>query len=340
MRSRMRLENINEAEEIHKMDRGALNRQMWGYFQSSFGMYEYRRGWAKGQCPWCGADDKFGVNLEENKAHCFKCDHRAKPYKVIMDQEGMRNFGELARFLKTYDTAEYRPIKVERVEEVPIVLPTGFKLLKYGDGRIGNMARNYMKGRGFNIKEISRKGIGYVGWPREDYFGYIIFPYYKNRKIIYFQTRLYFGSGPKFKNPRYEDYGVGKSQVLYGIHNLERYKEIHIVESVTNALTLGNQAVGTNGKSLSSWQKSQLIKSKAELFNILLDKDALKEAFDLASQLVIEKNVRVILFEDDKDVNDLGRKVTLKKIKESPILTTHNEVMKLKWSLSERLKKK
>ena len=32
------------------------------YMQSKLGMYEYRRGWLKGDCPECG-EHKFGVSI-------------------------------------------------------------------------------------------------------------------------------------------------------------------------------------------------------------------------------------------------------------------------------------
>lgn len=311
----------------------AVKRQMFGYFQT-LGFYEYRRGWMKGDCPWCGAEDKMGIHLEDNRTHCFRCEERVKPMKMIMEKEGMRQFKDLFEFLNQYDSASYKPAKVERVAEVPVVLPKGFKLLKYGDTRIGRMARNYMRGRGFNIKEISRKGIGYVGRGDEDYFGYIIFPYYKDRKIVFFQTRLFFGTGSKFKNPRYEDFGIGKNQMIYNESALNIYKEIYLCESVMNALTMGDAGIAINGKSISQVQMSKVIKSKCEIINILLDPDAWDEAIKLAMALVDFKWVRVIMLPGDQDVNDLGREAVMKLIEgQSQIFNELNSLLKLKWNI-------
>jgi len=313
-------------------DKGStLKRQMFGYFQT-LGFYEYRRGWQKGDCPWCGAEDKMGIHLEDNKTHCFKCDERVKPMKMIMQMEGMRAWKELFSFLEQYDTADYRPVKVEIHEESPVHLPDGFKLLKYGDNRIGKMARTYMRQRGFNIKDLSRKGVGYVGRGSADYFGYIIFPYYKDRKIVFYQTRHFFGTGPKFKNPKVEDFGVGKSQFIYNIAALDRYKEIYLCESVMNALTIGDQGIAINGKAISRVQFSMILRSKCEVVNILLDPDAWKEALDLACSLVPHKWVRVIQFPEDSDVNDLGKEKAMELIKDQPTLYNDiTKILRLKW---------
>lgn len=314
------------------MDTSGVKRQLFGYFQT-LGFYEYRRGWMKGDCPWCGAEDKMGIHLEDNRTHCFKCDDRTKPLKTLMQNEGMRTFKEALDFLQGYDSVDYRPVKVEKVEEIPVVLPEGFKLLKFGEARIARMARNYMENRGFNIKELSRKGVGYVGRGDTDYFGYIIFPYYKKRKIIFFQTRLFFGTGPKFKNPRYEDFGIGKSQVIYNESALLLYREIYLCESVMNALTMGDQGIAINGKKISSTQFSTILKGKCQVINILLDSDAWKEAIELACSLVPYKQVRVIQFPEDHDVNDLGYKAVKELIKEQDILYNNiTEILKLKWN--------
>ena len=271
--------------------RQQLNAQLFGYFQT-LGFYEYRNGFLKGDCVFCRSESKAGVNIERNFYNCFKCGTHSKLLPTVMQIENLPGYKDLFEFLRTYDGANYKPPTVEKIPERPIVLPEGFKLLKYGEGRIGTMARKYMEGRGFSIRELSGSGVGYVGRPKADYFGYIIFPYYKDRKIIYFQTRRYFGSGPKFKNPTREEFGIGKSQVIYNEAILVTAKEVSIVESVTNALTLGGNVIGLNGKKASSWQLSRLIESRATVFNILLDRDAWSEAIKLAAQLIPYKKDR------------------------------------------------
>lgn len=302
-----------------------------GYAQHVLGFYEYRTVWLKGTCIYCGAEAKAGINVERLWYNCFKCGTSGKVLPMIQKLEGIPSYPELFRFLAQYNNATYKAPTVEHIPERPVVLPDGFKLLKYGDGRIGDMARKYMRGRGFDIQDLSRKGVGYVGKPKAPFFGYIIFPYYRNRKIVYFQTRRYFGLGPKFKNPTREDFGIGKSQIIYNEAVLATAKELNVVESIMNALTLGGNTVGLNGKKASSWQLTHLIKSRAEIVNILLDRDAWPEAVKLAAALIPYKYIRVISFTDDRDVNDLGREVVQQKIKETEILKSHVDILKLKW---------
>ena len=59
-------------------------------------------------------------------------------------------------------------------------------------------------------------------------------------------------------------------------------------------------------------QVNELLKSSCERFIILLDPDAKKYAINLALKLVAYKKVKVVFLPEGKDVNDLGRKETLR----------------------------
>ena len=39
-------------------------------------MFVYRRGWLKGDCPECGKDKKYGVNIALNRTNCFSCGYK------------------------------------------------------------------------------------------------------------------------------------------------------------------------------------------------------------------------------------------------------------------------
>ena len=84
------------------------------------------------------------------------------------------------------------------------------------------------------------------------------------------------------------------------------YRTIFICEGAINALTMGERGIATMGKAISRFQLNLLIKSQVERIIILLDSDAKLYAINLALKLVPFKKVKVILFEDEKDVNDLG----------------------------------
>jgi DNA primase len=92
---------------------------------------------------------------------------------------------------------------------------------------------------------------------------------------------------------------------------------------------MGDRAIATMGKAVSRYQLNGLIKSPCQRYIILLDFDAQKYAIDLALKLILYKKVKVVFFEDSRDVNDLGKKAVLRKVYRTRY-TTYQELIKLK----------
>ena len=297
------------------------------YFKTRMGMVDYNKGWLKGDCPDCGKEQKYGINLPSNRSNCFKCGYNRQPFNVMMDNERFTNKHEAMNFLMQFEEMGYVEPKVERSEEKPVLLPEGFKLILFGDSQWGKSARRYLSNRGFDINELAYSGWGYCTEGKHK--GYIIIPFYKNGKLFYFNARLYMGSGPKYNNPKAEDFGIGKSKIIYNVDALKKYEKIYIVESAMNAQTLGDQAIALGGKAISSAQFSEIIKAPANKLVIILDSDATKEAVKQACDLSFHKNVKVIFMPDGKDVNDIGKKRTMKRVHKSKWLP-YNEILKLK----------
>lgn len=310
-----------------------LKDKLYSYFVGHHGAFIYNNGWLRiPVCPFCGREDKLGVHLGKGRIHCFRCDYNSHDLvQAVADIENLSDSKAAIMFLRNIEGKEYVEPKYDKVEEREVILPEGFKTLRVGDTTIAQMARNYVTNRGFDYKQLSRLGVGYVADSNSKYFGYLIVPFHKGREVIYFQTRRFFGTGPKFNNPKYEDFGIGKNQVIYNASALDRFTEVNALESFTNAWTLGQNSISLNGKTLSAKQLSIILKGKkAELINILLDHDAWKYALALASALIGFKKLRVVWFEDDRDVNDLGSKATMKLIDNTPIITSFSDLTKLK----------
>jgi len=280
------------------------------YFINKYDGYDYRRGWIKCNCPICDEEHKFGVNLEKDWAHCFKCGYASNIHSCIMKAEKLDSFPKYVSYINSLTGVEIRKTKAKEFISPDRILPEGFKLLKYGDSLIARAARKHIEGRGFTVKSLSRKGIGYVD-TKGKYFGYLILPIKVDNKVTFFQTRKIIGTGPKFNNPTWEDLGIGKSLVLFNGGILLSNTKVYLVESIFNALTLGNQAIAMLGKALSSRQRYLLMNSPVEEVIIMLDPDAYKEALKLGMELCTYKKVKVVLLPDDKDVNDIGKEAAL-----------------------------
>jgi len=311
---------------------------LYNYFISKMGMTPYRRGWLKGNCPECGAEFKYGVNIGNNHTNCFKCGYNEKPIDVVMNVEKIHTLRDLLKILNDSDTDfKYVEPRLEPLEEKPVSYPAGFNLITDGGGLKANMARKYMSNRGFDLKELMYKGVGYCSSGKLD--GYIILPFMEGGKLVYYHTRKFFGNGPKYNNPPLDEFGIGKNHLIYNIEALFIHNRVMLFEGVLNAETIGDKAIATGGKHLSSWQKSQIINSPAEMIDICLDDDAYDKAILLALELVHFKKVKVVLFPKGKDANDLGRINTLRLTHKFRYLN-YSQLIKLKNDQRSKYKNK
>lgn len=304
----------------------SLKNQLYTYFIKA-GMYDYKRGWLKGDCPFCGKHDKFGVNLYLNRTNCFVCGNHGTPMNTILQVSGAQTYREALSLLNTEELFKYTDPEMDFLEENPIELPQGFVRLKYGDSIVGDAICKYVEGRGFSVSTLAKKGFGYC--EDGDLFGYLIMPFYVNNKLAYYHARNVYGNGPKFKNPEISDVGIGKSLLLYNIDALWMYKTIFLVESVLNAETLGDKALATGGKKVSDYQLNLFLRSPVENIVVLLDPDGWDDALKIGFKLVYEKNIKLCRLPEETDVNSLGRKRTINIIYKNRYLT-HSDILRLK----------
>ena len=158
--------------------------------------------------------------------------------------------------------------------------------------------------------ELCIHGVGYS--TKEPYFGYLIIPFYYKGQLRYYNARNVIGAGPRYNNPNKDITGVGKEFIIFNYDALEMYWSVYICEGALNALTIGDSGIATMGKAISGYQVNELLKSSCDRFIILLVPDAKKYAINLALKLVAYKKVKVVFLPEGKDVNDLGRKETLR----------------------------
>ena len=302
------------------------NNQLAAYFKQRLGLYDYRRGWMKGDCPSCKRHDKFGVNLGRNRTNCFTCGWHPKPISAVRIIENLETLNEAWNFVGTFEGIEFLEPPVDLLEYKENTLPESFRLMSFGSSRYSKMARSAITKRGFDIDELTLRGVGYC--TRGKYKGRIIFPYISGGQMIYFTARKFIDVGPKFMNPTTEEFGIGKKLLLYNVDSLAIYKKIYLVESVTNALTLGENALSLGGKVLSQYQKNQILLSPVDRVVFIYDPDAYWYAIHDALTIVAHKKIKIVLIEGNEDVNDIGRRETRRYEREAPWLN-HNALMNL-----------
>ena len=291
------------------------------------GVYNYRRGWLKGDCPSCGKH-KFGIHLGLNRTNCFSCELNIKPLDLVMDLESFDQISQVNTLLNDISGIEYtEPILQPYNLKENTVLPDSYQNIKRGDSIFAKSARALIIRRGFDLDRLSKAGWGYC--TKGKYMGYLIMPFYVNNKLVYFNARKFMGGGPKFNNPDIDDFGLGKSMIIYNVDALYMYRTVYLMESVTNSETIGENGIATGGKKISNYQINTILKSPVEKIIIGLDDDAIEDAIRIAFKLIDFKKVKIMLMPEGKDVNDIGKKKSQLIAYRSRYLT-HSKLMELK----------
>lgn len=300
------------------------------YFTKRLGVFKYRHSWYRVPvCPYCHRENKMGINFSMWRTNCFRCGAHPSPIQMAMDIEGFTEYSELLKLLNNgeYTELTFKEDKIELSERKPIFLPEGFRNISEGRSQLARSMRSYIKKRGFTVEGLSKQGVGYC--TEGKYFGYLIIPFTYQGNLRYYNARLVIGNGPRYNNPDKDVTGLGKEFLIYNHDALEMYNSCFICEGAINALTMGDRAIATMGKHVSRYQLNELIKAPCKRYIILLDHDAWQYALDLALKLVNYKKVKVIYFEDERDVNDLGKKKVLNLIYKSRYLS-YQQIIKLK----------
>lgn len=303
------------------------------YLIKRLGAFEYKHGWLRvPTCPYCHRENKMGVNLSMWRTNCFRCGEHPSPSQLIMDVEGLDNYGELIKLLNNGDFTEieFKEEKVELAEKKPVYLPEGFKNIALGKSQVSRSIQHYIKHRGFDIKELSKAGVGYC--TSGPLFGYLIIPFFYSGELRYYNARQVLGQGPRYNNPSKDITGLGKEFLIYNHDALYMYKSIYVCEGALNALTIGERGIALMGKAFSRYQINQIIKAPASHIIILLDPDAKEYALKLAFGLIHFKKVKVVFLPEGKDVNDLGKSETLKLVYQTRYMQ-YNDLIALKNSL-------
>ena len=308
--------------------------RLYTYFKKRLGAFDYRNGWLKvPTCPYCGRENKMGINLSTYRTNCFRCNAHPNPAQMIMDVEGIDNYNELIKLLNNGDYTEltFKEERRELAEQKPMYLPDGYRNILQGSSQLANMFRRYLRKRGFKCEDLAKRGIGYVA--SGNMFGYLIIPYYYNGTLRYYNARNVTGKGPRYNNPTKDISGLGKEFIIFNHDALELYNSIYICEGALNALTMGERAIATMGKSISAYQVNELIKSPVKRFIILLDPDAKQSAVNLALKLANYKRVKLVFLPEDKDVNDIGKSNTLKHVYKTRY-QSYEELIRIKNSIN------
>jgi len=335
----------------------------YSFFKAHYGIKKPSpKKWYSFDCPLCSGKKKRAVNFRYQITKCWTCDlytgHLIGFVQAVQDipyQYAKDLLNEFDGELLEFDTIEH--IVTDSVVS-DVVLPTGFNSLLSGDNIIAKRARNTLRNRGFDLERLDMMGYGYCDKHDEDknkdFYGYIVIPFKKDGRLVYYIGRDFLGNYLRYKNPDSTLVGVGKSEVIYNEEALYLYDEIGIMEGALDAETFGNNGTATLGWSMSGHQKSKYLKSSCKSLVFIPDAGtdnqgerfyikAVRAAMDFLDSgkriRVVDLDMLVSLYQHQnpgtpenqlpKDVNAFGKAAIMWQLKRTPDLTWSEAIDKV-----------
>jgi len=254
--------------------------------------------------------------------HCPFCNHRKPKLEISMitNEEG-KNFWEcwvcktrgqsifsLVKQLKlpkleAQEVLKYvkKGKKYEYTNNEAVELPEEYQSLHLASTTsiIANKVKKYLYERGLTDNDFIKYSVGYT--TTGDYGGRIIIPSYsESNRLNYFVGRTYERAYFKYKNPE-------ASKDIIFFENLINWNQpIILCEGAFDAIAIKRNAIPILGKSLSPALIKKIITSKLKDIYIALDKDAQKDALEIAENL-LSLGKRVFLVDlQEKDPSEMG----------------------------------
>ena len=285
-------------------------------------------GWMEFECPFCGRD-KAAVHFEYQRVKCWRgCfEGSVTQFVCMVERVDYRQAVKLVLEIpgEVYvDLQGYKTSTPKIAMEKAIPYPEHFVPLDEPSPIIGRKAVSYLEGRGFSVKRLADKGWGYCDGGR--YYGRIIIPFFVHGVLRYYQGRTFINDYLRYDNPKRDDIGVDKGDVIYNESALDLYQEIAIMEGAMDAECWGDSGTSTQGWSVSRWQLTKYQSAKATDITLIPDAGFYAKALGVAMKLAGCKRVRVLNLdpisdEEHKDVNSLGVEAIRKLRDEAKVLT-------------------
>lgn len=301
---------------------------IFNFIQRSFDLSKTSQDWYVFDCPFCKKSKKMAYQPDYELVKCWVCGYRKKTFKFICDfkqwtfNDILTNLGiRLSNDLIPYSVSDY---ELTTAVSSDVTLPLGYTSLFDNKSLCSINAQNFLKQRNIDIEYADFLGFGVTEeFDKDDnYYGYLIMPFKRLGKLVYYIARSYTNTHfLRYKNPSFEKTNLKKSDVIWNEDALSFHNEVFITEGVFSALSIGDNAVATLGKSASQTQIKKFIESDCETFIICYDGGCYMEMYKLFLQLFNYKKLKVLYLPEGKDPNDLGLNYITDLVKKTEIST-------------------
>lgn len=294
-----------------------LKYRSYNYFSSNFKLVKSSQGWFRLANPFdFRRDQSMGVNFDGNIVLCHRTGYKSDIIGFIAEYEGLTRREVPVFLVNNYEESVYKTYETPKHLKVAVRYPESFYSLS-ADCMACERARSYVAGRGMDIDYLNLMGFGTC--LTGPYVGYLIIPFKVDGDLKYYIGRDFLGrpAALRYQNPPVAEVGIGKGDLFFNQDALSMYDRVFLLEGWSDAITIGRNAISSQGWSLTSNQKSILIQSGLKELVIIPDKGFYEKALLTAWDLSEHMQVRVVCLdymEGGKDVNEIGRDTVMKEI--------------------------
>ncbi len=259
-------------------------------------------GWVGVQCPMPGCDDHsnhMGLNLSQPVCTCYACGRKGNYLTYLAAEVG--SWTKAIEILKQFIPRELRAYK--KKEDISYV--SHVDLPSEATKTPSKYHTDYLKGRGFNPKELDTLYDLYYCGPIGDWANRIIVPIYKRNRLITFTSiDIDEDSELRYKHLAKEESIIHCKNHLYGIEQCTG-RILIVVEGYFDKLRIGSGCVCAFGSKVTPEQKKQMIGYSKVIVLFDGDKTGWRDGRKLAQDIAAFTEVELITLDENVDPDNL-----------------------------------
>jgi len=299
--------------EVQKLILGVLESQLGKGKPDKLSNYTFH-------CPVCKhKKPKLVVNIKTGVYNCWTCHPATKGRTPVSLLKKISAPSSSIIEMKQYFGMKTTKEDVEQKSTI-VELPKEFMPISFSNNDLyEKRVLSYLRKRGIDEQDILKYQIGYCMKGR--YRDRVIIPSYDaNGKLNYFVARA-LDSNTK---PTYDAPSVKKTDIIGFEHHVNFNTPVVLCEGAFDAIAIKRNAIPLFGKTIPKSLMMKLVQSQVKTIYLALDRDALKESYAYAEELLNMGKEVYFLNMEDKDPSQLGFKKMVEMLQSAKPLTSQD----------------
>jgi len=251
-------------------------------------------------CPSCHHHKKkLTFNLSSQKFQCWVCNYKGhRAYQLLKKAEAP---GAAYGLLKEIDSQyDFKQAPKQKIESNTLQLPKGAKQLTNSTDIMARHAFHYLSQRGITPQDIVKYNIHYS--EQGEFKNMVVIPSYDSNGFLNYYVGRSFDKNAYIKHKL----AFGTKDIIGFEMYINWDLPVILCEGAFDAMAIKRNAIPLFGKKLSTTLMKKIIESNVKKIYLVLDEDALKDAFQHA-ETFLSYGKKVYLIEmGDKDPSELG----------------------------------